>query len=128
MCRVIRKTSQTAISPAERLSQGDWCLLPILRLSWDIGMNFNPRKALLSTCGRFPFLDCIRCCGTSGSTSLQATWSLSGAWFLITLPSHHLEAEGKVKCSIIFLCSPLVYHCLIVSLNLIKGWGESSPR
>lgn len=102
------------------------CLLPmaILRSSWDIGMNFNPRKALSASWGSLPFLDCIRCCG---STSLQGTWSLSGARLQLSLPSHHLEAEGKVKSSIIFLSSPLVYHCLIVSLKLIKVCGDSLP-
>lgn len=43
------------------------------------------------------------------------------------LPSRHLEAEGKIKSSISLLYSLLVCHCLIVSLNLIKVWGESLP-
>lgn len=122
-CHVIIETSQMA-SSLQRGSQGGWCLLlAILRSSWVIGMSFSPRKTLAATCVFSP----LGLHQVQWDSALQAAWSLSAAWLQLS-PFPSSRAEGKVKSSIIFLYSPLVYHCLIVSLNLIKFWGESLPR
>lgn len=99
-----------------------WLLLAILRSSWARGVSFNPRKALPSVVASL--LGYIRCCETQHCKQCGHCLEPGSS----SLPSHHLETEGKVKSSIIFLYSPLVYHCLIVSLNLIKFWGKSLPQ